>query len=179
MRLLALIVILLQVIASSGAEAGIKLRPVVADYKNEIGIGVSYGIKLDNDAWFVGYAPDYVRVLSDKWLLNLSLAYDEETEIKDGTKKVTESWTPSVMIGYQLDPRLAVGVGLGHGLRTNEDGAGWKSVRLGDDLSVAGALAMSIWSRGRHSLALSVSLEYNISDSEPSISTDVGYGWGF
>lgn len=179
MRFITLILILLQVIASSTAEAGIRLRPAVSDYQNEVGIGVSYGIKLDNDASFIGYAPDYLRVLSDKWLLNLSIAYDEETEIKDGTKKVTESWTPSVMLGYQVSPNLAVGAGLGHGLRTNEDGAGWKSVSFGDDLSIAGALALTIWNSGRHGLSLSVSLEYNISDGEPSVSTDIGYGWGY
>lgn len=179
MRLVLLLLLSLPVMTCDIAEAGFRLRPVVSGYKNEIGVGASYGIKLDNDAWFWGYAPDYVRVLNERWLVNLSIAYDEETESKDGGTRLTESWTPSVMIGYQVGPKLAVGAGFGHGLRTNEDGSGWKSVSLGDDLSVAGAFALSIWNNGRHGLSLSVSLEYNISDNDPSISTDIGYGWSF
>lgn len=179
MRLCFLILPLALLLKCGPAEAAFKLKPMTSGYKNEIGLGVSYGIKLDNDASFAGYAPDYLRVLNSKWMLNVSLAYDEETSFKNGTKSVTESWTPSVMLGYQVNTQLAVGAGLGHGLRTNENGAGWKSVEFGKDLSAAAAVAVSLWQKGRHGLSLSVSLEYNISDNEASVSTDIGYGWSF
>ena len=166
-------------LTSTATHAGFGLRPVTSGMKNEIGLGLSYGIKLDKDALFWGYAPDYVRVLSEKFLLNLSFAYDEETETKDGSESVTETWTPSVMIGYQLSSVVAIGGGFGHGIIDNKNGAGWESVKFGDDASVAVAGAASLWSKGRHGLSLSLSLEYNISDSEASVSTDLGYAFGF
>jgi hypothetical protein len=161
------------------AQAQFGLHPPTSGLPNELGLGLSYGIKLDKDALFWGYAPDYVRVIGGKWLLNLSLAYDEETETKDGSQSVTETWTPAVMIGYQVGPKIAVGGGFGHGVIENKDGGGWTSVKAGKDLSAAVAFAVSLWSKGRHGLALSVSLEYNISEHEPSISTDIGYAFGF
>jgi len=173
------LLILVLFLVSGTAEAQFAIRPVTSDEPNELGLGISYGVKLDKDALFWGYAPDYVRVLGGKWLLNVSLAYDEETETKNGSQSVTETWTPAVMIGYQLGPKIAVGGGFGHGVIDNKDGAGWKSVKLGKDLSAAVAVAVSLWNKDRHSLALSVSLEYNISDNEGSISTDLGYAWGF
>ena len=155
------------------------LRPSASGYKNEIGLGVSYGIKLDKDAYFWGYAPEYVRVFGEKWILNLSCAYDEETEFKTSSTSVTETWTPSIIIGYQLLPQLAVGGGFGHGIIKKEDDKDWESIKLGDDLSAALAFAVTLWSKDRHGIALSVSFEHNISDNEGSISTDLGYGFGF
>jgi len=175
----SVILILMLLLASSTAQAQFALNPATTGLPNELGLGLSYGIKLDKDSLFWGYAPDYVRVLGGKWLLNVSLAYDEETETKNGSQSVTETWTPAVMIGYQLGPKIAVGGGFGHGVIDNKDGAGWKSVKLGKDLSAAVAVAVSLWNKDRHSLALSVSLEHNISDNEGSISTDLGYAWGF
>ena len=160
-------------------QAAMLLRPAVSGFRNEIGVGVSYGVKLDKDAFFVGYAPDYVRTLGEKWIFNASLAYDQETETKDGSQSVVETWTPSLMVGYQVTDRLAVGGGVGHGLVENDGNQGWKSVVFGKDVSVAAAFAVSLWNRGRHGLALSVSLEHNISEGEPSVSTDIGYSWGF
>ena len=179
MRIFHLTLIILLFLLSSNAQAGFHLKPVTPGFSNELGFGVSYGVKLNKDARFFGYAPDYVRVLSEKWLLNVSFAYDKDTEFKKDSKEVTESWTPSIMIGYQLNTRLAVGVGLGHGLIENKDGGGWTSVKLGKDLTVATAIATSLWSKGRHGLSLSVSYEYNISEKAPSISTDLGYSWAF
>ena len=173
------ILALMLFLVAGTAKAQFGIRPVTSGLRNELGLGLSYGIKLDKDAWFWGYAPDYVRVLSDKWLLNVSLAYDKDTETQDSGKSVTETWTPAVMIGYQLGPRIAAGAGFGHGVFENKNGAGWKSVKLGKDLTAAVAFAVSLWSKGRHGLSLSVSLEYNISDSQPSVSTDLGYAWGF
>jgi len=174
-----LLVVLTFFLLSGSAKAAMSLRPAISGYKNEIGLSLSYGIKFDKDALFWGYAPDYVRVLGEKWLLNLSMAYDEETEIENGASSVTETWTPSAMLGYQVNSRLAVGAGFGHGVTENKNGGGWKSVKFGDDLSAALAFAVSLWSKDRHGLALSISLEHNISDNQPSISTDLGYGWGF
>jgi len=176
---LTVALIIIMFLICGNVQAAFHLTPVTAGYKNEIGLGLSYGLKLNKDSWFWGYAPDYVRVLGNKWLLNLSFAYDEETEKKDISNSITETWTPSVMIGYQLNPRMALGAGLGHGLIDNKNNAGWKSVKFGDDLSVAAAFAVSLWNNGPHGLALSVSLEHNISDNEPSFSTDVGYSWSF
>jgi len=171
--------VILVFLASGSAQAAMSLRTAPESRSNEIGMSLSYGIKLDKDALFWGYAPDYVRVFGGKWLLNLSLAYDEETETKDGGQSITETWTPSAIVGYQVDPRLALGVGFGHGVVDNKDGGGWESVKFGNDLSGALAFAVSLWSKDRHGLALSVSLEYNFSDDQASISTDLGYGWGF
>ena len=170
---------LLVLLSSTAAEARMSLRPPTTGYKNELGFGLSFGIKLDKDALFWGYAPDYVRVFGEKWLLNVSLAYDEETAIKDGVDSVTETWTPSLIIGYQVTSRVSVGAGFGHGVIENKDGSGWKSVKFGNDLSGAVAFGTSLWSKGRHGLSLSVSLEYNFSESQSSISTDLGYAIGF
>ena len=169
----------LMLLSCDVARAGFAIRPVSSGKLNQIGLGVSYGVKLDKDAYFYGYAPDYVRVLNEKWLLNLSLAYDRDTETKSGTKNVTETWTPAIMIGYQMSPRFAFGAGLGHGLTQNKDSAGWESVKWGDDLTIAAAVAAALWIKERHSLSLSFSLEHNISDNEPSVSLDLGYAWDF
>lgn len=177
MRSLILTVVLLAVASTAHGQFG--MRPVNSAYKNEFGLGLSYGIKLNKDALFVGFAPDYVRVLSEKWLLNVSVAYDEDTEIKDSGRAVTETWTPSMMVGYQATSVLAMGLGVGHGIVENKDGAGWDSVKFGKDLSGALAFAVSLFSKGRHGLSLSLSLEYNFSENVSSISTDLGYGFGF
>ena len=176
---LPLVAAVLLLLVSNIAHAAMSFRPATTGYANEIGVSLSYGVKPEKDSWFWGYAPDYIRVINEKWLINVSLAYDKDTEPEEMGRKVTESWTPSVILGYQLNPRVAVGAGLGHGLIDNKDGAGWNSVKLGDDLTGALALAVTIWSKGRQGLALSVSLEHNISDNVASISTDLGYGWGF
>ena len=100
MRIFRLTLIILLFLLSSNAQAGFHLKPVTPGFSNELGFGVSYGVKLNKDARFFGYAPDYVRVLSENWLLNVSFAYDKDTEFKKDSKEVTESWTPSIMIGY-------------------------------------------------------------------------------
>jgi len=176
---LPLVAAVLLLLVSNIAHAAMSFRPASTGYSNEFGVSLSYGVKPEKDAWFWGYAPDYIRVINEKWLINVSLAYDKDTEPKEMGREVTESWTPSVILGYQLDPRVAVGAGFGHGVIDNKNGAGWNSVKLGDDLTAAVALAVTIWSEGRQGLALSVSLEHNISDNVASISTDLGYGWGF
>ena len=178
-NLVLLIPTLMLLLVCNTALAGMSLRPSVSGYRNEFGLGVSYGIKLKKDAMFWGVAPDYVRVLGEKWLLNASFAYDEETEFKEGGNGLVKTWTPTLMIGYNVTPRLVLGAGAGHGLIENKNGGGWKTVKFGDDFTVAGAFAVSLWSKDRHGLSVSVSIEHNISDNEPAISTDIGYGWGW
>ncbi len=62
-------------------------------------------------------AIDYPGVVFDNWIVNVSFSYDQEHEDLDNSSySVTNTFTPSIAIGYAISNNIAAGIGLGKGL---------------------------------------------------------------
>lgn len=162
------------------AEAQISTPPrVSAEYKNALGLGLSYGENLDKDADFWGWTVEYGRVLNESWTAGLSVTWDEETErFADLPDAMIRSYNLIGTISYNLTPRLALTTGLAKEFAN--DGNASRSMKfIGGDVST-GVSAGYSWPIGsRNAIGLSFAYEYNISQSRRSISVDLTHGWGF
>ena len=157
-----------------------RVRPITEGFANTISPSVSVGVILSRDAWFRGVALAYARSLGKGWVIDLSLAYDAETEHKPAGNTTNSTITGTVAVGKMLTERLAVGTGFGHGLVSDAGpNKSLQGVRFGDDLNTAivGAYTLGLW--GPHDVTVSVALEYNISDNDASTSLDLAYGFSF
>ena len=179
-RVAALMIVGLVLAPDSVVAAGFRLPQPSAGYSNSVGAGVSYGFKLDENAWLWGVSTDYTRVLSGKWLVNGSLAFDREKERRQGPDKETDTFSLAIAVGYSLTQRLVVGASVGHGIVSKETpNRNWKWTKLGDDLSTGVVASYTIWQKGRHDISPSPSCEYNISDKKWSMTFDLGWSYSF
>lgn len=151
------------------------------NYLNSIGGGLSYGDKLNKDADFWGWTLDYSRVLNSGWVFTAALAYDEETERRNGQQdKIVQSYTPTFSWSYPISARWSLATGLGKGL-FNDDNKEKKMelTEFNEEWAVGAIAAFTLFQNGRHRTSISSSLEYNISEGEPALSVDIGYAYSF
>ena len=162
------------------ADAQISTPPrTTADYVNALGVGLSYGEQNDKDADFWGWSADYSRWLSRRWVLGLTLAWDEETERRIAQPdKVVRSYTVIGQVSYNLTPQFSLTTGLGQEIAADDNASGTMKFKNGD-VSTGLALGYTWLLSTRNSLGMSLAYEYNISESETSISVDVTFGWSF
>ena len=179
-RCIALCFAVALLVPATGAARGMRAQRPAEQYNNAIGGGISLGAKLADDAWFYGWTVDYTRVLSEKWSLSFSLAYDQETETKPAGDAVVNTYSVTIAVARAMTDRLAIGGGFGHGLINddNSDG-GWTSVDFGDDLATGVFASYTLWRRDRHAITPNATLEYNISDGRFALSFDLGYAYSF
>lgn len=166
----------------TAAHAAFRMGLPAEGYSNAGGAGLSYGLKLDEDAWFWGWSVDYSRIFSNGWLINVSVTWDEETEKRSMglPDKVVGTYGFTAAIGRDVTDRLVIGAGLGHGLANNDNALGrYKSVKLGDDLAGGVIFSYVLWRNGRHDISPSASVEYNFNDKKWALSFDLGYGFSF
>ena len=80
--------------------------------------------------------------------------------------------------GYSFHPRWDISFGAGKGF-ADDDNSGEALEFTNGDWSVGSSIGWTFWQKQRRRLNLSVSLEYNLSQSEPDVSFDLGYGVSF
>ena len=147
-------------------------------YKNSVGIGASAGVNLSKDATFAGFAPDYTRMLSERWVITTGPAWDRDSENKDGKTEISKSWTWTAAVGYGFTKRFFGAFGYGREFAKTNDGGKMGFVGKGDN-SIGAISALVLWAKDRHDLTLSVSVERNITQREFTLSFDLGYAFGF
>ena len=93
---------------------GVVMTP---ELKHSIGFGPSLGVVLDNDKWFWGFAGDYGRQVSERWVLAASLAYDQEIDdSKAGVPvKKVNTFTGAATVSYTVTESFSLTTGLGMG----------------------------------------------------------------
>ncbi|MCK5677836.1 MAG: hypothetical protein KAH72_05110 [Flavobacteriaceae bacterium] len=174
--LLTCITVLTTTISSNGQS----LNMPAEGYSNTFGTAVSGGVFLDKDAVFWGFAVDYSKVIKENWIINISFGYDKEfSKKKDQEESVVNTLTPSLAIGYALNRRIAMGLGLGKGIfdDDNEDkhfqfnkNGGWTIGLIG---------VYSFYQKGPHSFDISGGIERGLSSPETDLTLEFGYGYSF
>jgi len=159
---------------------GQSLSKPVAGNTNTFGSAISGGFFFDKKATFWGVAVDYSRVVFNNWIINVSFSYDQEHEdLDDGGYSVTNTFTPSIAIGYAISNNIAAGIGLGKGMfdddnkekkiKYNPDG-GWTIGLIG---------VYTFYQSNQHSFDISFGLERGLGKPETDLSIDIGYGFSF
>ena len=156
--------------------------PPTGDYNNSISFGVSRGEVVSRDAGFWGWSIAYSRRLPRGWMYDASIMWDRETEKRPMTAdKVVDSYTVAATLGYGFNDWFAVTAGAGKGFASNDNTE--KSMRFqAGDISV-GLIGIvttggfKFWDRD--AISVSFSYEYNVSQSEPSVSMDITFGWSY
>ena len=167
-------------LASASAWSQISVPPrTTADFRNGMGVGVSYSEQNDRDADFWGWSVDYSRWLNNKWTAAVSLTWDEETErFVDKPDEAGETYTLIGTITYNLTPSLGVTTGLAQGIADDDNDDKEMRFKSGD-VSTGVGLGYQIPISERNSIGLNVAYEYNISENETSYSVDLVFGWSF
>lgn len=154
---------------------------IMPGYQNAWAAAASTGATFDGNSWFWGVATDYSRLFSERWIINGSIAYDQETsKSNNNSDQVDNTFSAQVALGYQLSPRAVIGGGFAKGLVENRQGSSsWKGISFGDDWATGLVGVYTFWINGPHSLDVSGALEYRISESKWGYSFDIGYGYSF
>ena len=146
------------------------------DHPGALSLGVSYGGMLQRNAEFFGLSAEYNRRLN-KLPIGLagSLMWDREEDFDK--EKVVETFTAAVTGSYLLGSRFSLGTGLGKNFLDTDNSKGTYEFTDGDWITaVFGGYQLPL--SERIALGLSLSLEYNISAKETSVSVDLAFGLG-
>ena len=177
----------LTAIFAGTAQAGRYGASVDPDYDQTLTPALSYGIVGARSATFAGITVNYGQATSAKWFWGAALAWDHEKSKADPPPdavdrgkidKRVNSFTVIGTAGYAFHPRLDISFGAGKGFADDEN-SGEALEFTNGDWSVGSSLGWTFWQKQRRRLNLSVSLEYNLSQSEPDVSFDLGYGVSF
>lgn len=149
-------------------------------YTNTFGTAVSGGVFLDKQATFWGAAIDYSRVVFDNWIINVSFSYDQEHEdLDDGNYAVTNTFTPSVAVGYSISSSIAAGIGLGKGLY-DDDNEGKTITYNPDGGWTIGLIGVyTFYQSKQHSFDVSAGIERGLTNPETDLTVELGYGFSF
>ena len=177
LRVLGLTIGSFMVMMTHSASAGVKAVPVTLDraHKNAVSVGVSIGTPYLKDASFWGLSADYSRVLSADWSTSASVNYDRETERRDTQPdKIVDAYTAVWVINYSLSSRWSLSTGLAQEFMNDDNAESELRFGLGDV-----STGISAGFSPTNSVGISFSWEWNITESEPSISVDFSYRWQF
>ena len=186
-RLIVVVFVALTAMISGTAQAGRYGAPVDADYDQTLTPSISYGIVGARSAEFAGITVNYGQASSEKWFWGVALAWDNEKSKADPRPdapdqgkidKRINTFTVIGTAGYAFHPRWDVSVGAGKGVADDDNSRESLEFNSGD-WSVGSSIGWTFWQKQRRRLNLSVSLEYNLSQSEPNVSFDLGYGVSF
>ena len=177
----------LTAIFTGTAQAGRYGASVDPDYDQTLTPALSYGVVGARSATFAGITVNYGQATSAKWFWGAALAWDHEKSKADPPPdavdrgkidKRVNTFTVIGTAGYAFHPRLDISFGAGKGFADDEN-SGEALEFTNGDWSVGSSLGWTFWQKQRRRLNLSVSLEYNLSQSEPDVSFDLGYGVSF
>ena len=172
---------------ASTAQAGRYGASVDPDYDQTLTPALSYGVVGARSATFAGITVNYGQATSEKWSWSVALAWDNEKSKADPPPgapdrgkidKRVNTFTVISTAGYAFHSRWDISFGAGKGI-ADDDNSGEALEFTSGDWSVGSSLGWTFWQKQRRRLNLSVSLEYNLSQSEPDVSFDLGYGVSF
>ena len=178
----SLVLVALIVVLGFGTTASAQaMSNVVTGFKNSWAVAGSYGQTFDQDSWLWGISTDYTRVIAGGWMVNASIAYDQETTTKqDQPDEIDNTFTLQLAAGYPLSKRFVVGGGIAKGIIDNKEGQPqWNWKKFSDDWTVGALAVYTYWIKGRHSLDVTGTLEYRVNEKKPAWSFDLGYGYSF
>ena len=146
------------------------------DRPGALSLGVSYGGMFERNAEFFGITSEYSRRLNKLPIgLSGSLMWDREEDFDK--KKVVETFTAAFTGSYLFGSRFSLGTGLGKGFMDTDNPDETYKFTDGDWVTaVFGGYQLPV--SDRFALGLSLSLEYNISAKETSLSVDLAFGLG-
>ena len=149
-------------------------------YNNTFGAAVSTGFFFNKDAYFWGLGVDYSRLLSNKWVINISMAYDQEIS-KSGTNDntIVNTLTPSLAFGYVFTPKFVMGLGAGKGLFDDDNDSGNLKLNKNGSWTVGLIGVYTFYQKGRHGFDISGGVEQGIGNADLDFTLELGYGYSF
>ena len=171
-------------IASSTATAQVSAPAINRDasFYNSIGIGVSVGSPYERDAWFWGLSADYTRLISGPWSASASLTFDQESDRVDShSESVVNTFTLVLTVNWSAARWATLTTGLGKGFLDDDNSSGNLEFTDGD-WGTGIALGISLPDLPftvRDAVGLSIAWEYNLTQREPIVSSDLAFSWSF
>lgn len=158
--------------------------PAIASHKGHnstIGWGISSGIILQRNAYFLGGTLDYSKYINDNFTVTTSLTYDQEREKTKAIDNTTNTFTIIGSVSYTLSKSMVVSTGLAKGFADDDNNE--KNIMFANadwSTGVSFGYAFPKINQSQNKIySISSSLEYNITKSEFSISVDLGIGFSF
>ncbi len=149
-------------------------------YKNTFGAATSTGFFLNKDAYFWGLGADYSRLIGERWVINLSMAFDQEIARSDASgTTVVNTLTPSLAFGYVFTSNFALGVGVGKGLFDDDNETGMLEYNKNGDWTIGLIGVYTFYQKGPHGFDVSVGIEQGIGNSDLDLTAELGYGYSF
>jgi hypothetical protein len=149
-------------------------------YKNTLGAAISTGFFLNKDAYFWGLGADYSRLIGERYVINISMAFDQEiskTETK-GTG-IVNTLSPSLALGYVFNSRFALGIGLGKGAFDDDNDTGMLEYNKNGDWTIALIGVYTFYQKGPHGFDISLGVEQGIGNADLDVTAELGYGFSF
>ncbi len=149
-------------------------------YKSTLGAATSTGLFFNKDAYFWGLGVDYSRLLSERWVINISVGYDQEiskSETKNNT--IINTITPSLAFGFILTSRFVLGFGVGKGLYDDDNETGNLEFNKNGGYTAGLIGVYTIYQKGRHGFDISTGLEQALGGPDLDVTVELGYGYSF
>ena len=131
----------------------------------------------NKDAYYWGFGVDYSRLLNEKWVVNISLGYDQEISKPEST--IINTITPSLAFGYILTSKFVVGLGLGKGQYDDDNEKANLQFNKNGDYTVGLIGVYTLYQKGRHGFVISAGLEQVFDSSYLYVTVELGYGYSF
>lgn len=150
-------------------------------YKSTLGSAASTGLFFNKDAYFWGLGVDYSRLLTSKWVVNISLGYDQEISNSDNkyNNTIINTLTPSLAFGFILNSRIALGLGLGKGLFDDDNETSHLKLNTNGSYTLGLIGVYTIYQKGPHSFDITSGLEKELGGSDLDVTLEIGYGYSF
>jgi hypothetical protein len=149
-------------------------------FRNSVGVSISGGVFLDKEAVFFGASTDYSRLFSERWIVNVSLCFDQEhSSSEDGSTTIVNTLAPAFALGYTISPRLAAGIGVGKGMFDDDNSSGNMQYTSEGNLTVGLLCVYTLYQKGPHSIDIGGGIERGIITPETSLTLELGYGINF
>ena len=164
--------LLLIPIVSNAQRSSVVSRDTVRP--NNINIGISYGEIIEKrNAYFYGIAAEYSRKLKNLPAgVGAGIMWDSETDRSQ--IEPVRTFTGALTASYLLSDKFSLATGLAKGFIDDDNPQ--KDYKFTDGDWSSGIIVAYIIPTGKASfIGLTTSLEYNLSQKEPSISLDLSY----
>ena len=174
------IAILVLALSISDDAKGQSIGMPAPGYMSTMGTSVSTGIFFNKDAYFWGLGIDYSRLLSEKWVINVSLGYDQEiSKSETNDNSIVNTLTPSLAFGYILTSKFVLGLGLGKGMYDDDNEKGDLEFNKNGGYTIGLIGVYTLYQKGQHSFDVSTGLEQAIDGKDLDVTVELGYGYSF
>ncbi len=149
-------------------------------YKSTLGTATSTGFFFNKDAYFWGIGVDYSRMVSEKWVVNISLGYDQEiSKLENKNNKIVNTLTPSLAFGYILTSRFVLGFGIGKGLYDDDNDSGNLEFNKNGGYTAGLIGVYTLYQKGRHGFDITTGFEQALGGPDLDVTVELGYGYSF